>query len=62
MTRSAKISLSKQCWNAAMSAMAMSARWEEALALMNDMERKGVSPDQHSYSAASELLIFSGIM
>lgn len=34
--------------------MATSARWQEALALLYDIRREGVVPDQHSYSAASE--------
>lgn len=34
--------------------MALSGRWQEALALLNDMPRQGLSPDARTYSAASK--------
>lgn len=46
--------ISKRCYNAAVSAMAGSAKWQEALALLGEMRQEGLSPDQHTYSAASE--------
>ena len=68
--RSAEHPPSVQCYNAAVSAMAASARWREALDLVNDMtgsrgggggtEAGVVVPDKHTYSAASEMLCLCG--
>lgn len=43
-----------RCYNAAVEAMATCGRWQEALAVLNDMPRQGVRPDNRTYSAASE--------
>lgn len=38
--------------NVAMRACAQAGRWEEALALLNNMTAKGLAPDEWSYNTA----------
>lgn len=56
--RSAEDPLSVQCYNAGVAAMSDSGRWQEALAILNEMRRTGVRPDNYTYSAASEFFAF----
>lgn len=42
-------------YNLAVKALAKGGQWEQAVNILEDMERRGVSPDARTYSAAIEV-------